>query len=183
MSRIEVTRRAGLRRVVAGTAVAFLGASLLAAAAAPARADDQKPTLGRKVHGSNDDIIVIVLTPVVVSTYSSAGPPGPLAVDGRLHLVLQTAYDAGGQVVERRLHANLMNAFVTSLDGSFRVPATGGGTEVRPAQACTDDGCPSDVWTVRFEVPQGGSFALRLATRYDSDGTPVAVSVLRPVLG
>jgi hypothetical protein len=170
-----MTERVRTMLVVAAIAVA--GAALaLATVTAPAHAEDKKPAPKPKPTTLVFEHYFDTASPVVM-----LDTPGSL--EGRLHIVVETTFDADGQVAERRLHANLMNAFVTSLDGSSRVPATGGGSEVRPAQACTDGVCPADVWTVRFEVPKGGSFTLRLATRYDGDGMPVEVSVLRPIVG
>ena len=169
-----------VRNMLSVAAIAVAGAAVvLATVTAPARAEDKKPVGKPKPGTISFTHHFDTSSPLVVA------PDTPGSLEGRLHIVVETTFAADGQVAERRRSAARVGRRVAvgGLDGSSRVPATGGGTEVRPAQACTDDGCPSDVWTVRFEVPQGGSFALRLATRYDSDGTPVAVSVLRPVLG
>jgi hypothetical protein len=137
------------------------------------------------------DYLVIKMEEVIVTSVQQDGSTQRFDLSGRLHLESQVFMSTEGTATEFDLHANLMDAFASSLDGTLRLRATGSmETAFEPVTPCVpNESCHPGVWSFTFAlVPAGpspipvpypnSSLTLQIFTQYDADGKLVNAGIL-----
>jgi hypothetical protein len=100
----------------------------------------------------------------------------PVSVHGYLHLLSQAFVNDRGDPVAYTLHADVSDAFASTLDGSQSFAVVGGSDGI-PAE-CQPVSCPPPFWSLTFRlIPEGSKLEssllldLTVNTQYDADGT------------
>jgi hypothetical protein len=146
---------------------AFLGTDV-------ARADKSKPKPQPGVFELQEFSFGIQNPPITSSVDGSTGPR--VSVHGYLHLLSQAFVNDRGEPVAYTLHADVSDAFASTLDSSQSFAVVGSSDGI-PAE-CQPVSCPPPFWSVTFRlIPQGSQpqssllLDLTVNTQYDGNGT------------